>query len=145
MARLHLDLPAQFQFETKLNVRVNDLNYGAHVGNDNILTLCQEARIRWYRSVGFKNEISFEGSIGQIIADALVVYKGEAFLGDELNISIAYTDIHKYGFDLLYQILRTSDQKEIARAKTGVICFDYEKRKVAAITAIVQEKLLKLN
>lgn len=25
MARLHLDLPAQFQFETKLNVRVNDL------------------------------------------------------------------------------------------------------------------------
>jgi acyl-CoA thioester hydrolase len=143
MARLTLALPDQFHFTTTLKVRVNDLNYGAHVGNDNILTLCQQARIELYRQCGFANEISFDKTIGQIIADALVIYKGEAFLGDELQIEITHDDINKYGFDLLYRITRMADNKEIARAKTGVICFDYATRKVAAIPEIVKEKLLR--
>lgn len=133
MARLHLDLPDQFIYSTDLTVRVNDLNYGAHVGNDNMLVLMQQARINFYRSHGFKDEVSFEGSVGQIISDALVIYKAEAFLGDVLNIQIAVTDINKYGFDMLYHVSNKESGKEIARGKTGIVCFDYEKRKVAAI------------
>ena len=41
MARLHLDLPEHFIYATDLTVRVNDLNYGGHVGNDNMLVLMQ--------------------------------------------------------------------------------------------------------
>ena len=133
MARLHLDLPDQFIYSTDLTVRVNDLNYGAHVGNDNMLVLMQQARINFYRAHGFKDEVSFEGSVGQIISDALVIYKAEAFLGDVLNIQIAVTDINKYGFDMMYHVSNKESGKEIARGKTGIVCFDYEKRKVAAI------------
>lgn len=133
MARLQLDLPDSFLYSTELIVRVNDLNYGAHVGNDNMLTLLQQARIEFYRANGFKDEVSFEGSVGQVIADALVIYKAEAFLGDVLTIQLAITDISKVGFDMLYLIINKETSKEVARGKTGIVCFDYGKRKVAPI------------
>ena len=74
MARIEINLPETFLFSTELKVRVTDLNYGNHVGNDNILGLIHEARMQFYRSLGFKNELSFEGSIGQVISDAAIVY-----------------------------------------------------------------------
>lgn len=141
MARIQLDLPDQFIFSTELTVRVNDLNYGAHVGNDSILTLMQEARIVFYRELGFKDEISFDGTVGQIIADAVVVYKSEAFLGDVLEIKIAVQDFSKYGFDMVYVIHNKVSGKEVARGKTGIVCFDYSKRKVAAVPGILLQKL----
>lgn len=133
MARLDLALPTTFIYSTELIVRVNDLNYGAHVGNDNMLTLMQQARINFYNENGFKNEISFEGSVGQVISDALVIYKTEAFLGDTLIIQLAIADINKYGFDMLYHVTNKLTTKEVARGKTGIVCFDYNERKVAAI------------
>ncbi len=133
MARLHLDLPEYFIYSTDLIVRVNDLNYGAHVGNDNMLVLMQQARLDFYRANGFKDEVSFEWSVGQVIADALVIYKAEAFLGDVLTIQLAVADLSKYGFDMFYLVTNKETDKEVARAKTGIVCFDYDKRKVASI------------
>jgi len=138
MTRLQLDLPEHFIYATNLTVRVNDLNYGAHVGNDNMLVLMQQTRIEFYRANGFKDEVSFEGSVGQVIADALVIYKAEAFLGDVLTIQLAIADISKYGFDMLYLVKNQETGKEVARAKTGIVCFDYEMRKIA----IIPERLL---
>lgn len=57
---------------------MSDLNYGNHVGNDRMLTLMQEARVGFYQNLGFKNEMNFEGHIGQVIADAVVIYKSES-------------------------------------------------------------------
>ena len=130
MARLHINLPEKFLFSTDIAVRISDLNYGGHVGNDTMLTLLQEARMQFYRSLGFKDETSFEGPIGQIIIDAAVQYKSESFLGDALVIQIGAEDITKFGFDLLYEVKNKSTGQEIARAKTGIVCFDYQKRKM---------------
>ncbi|MBA4055991.1 MAG: thioesterase, partial [Marivirga sp.] len=115
MARLQIDLPEIFLFRTELTVRASDLNYGGHVGNDTMLTLLQEARIRLYRQLGFKDELSFEGSIGQIIADAAIQYKSESFLGDILVIEIAVSDFNKYGFDMLYRVTNKETLKEVAK------------------------------
>ena len=140
MARVELTLPDKFIFETQLTVRASDLNYGNHVGNDRILTLMQEARVLFYQSLGFKNEMSFEDSIGHVIADAVVVYKSEAFLADVLRIEIAIADLSKYGFDVYYRIVNQHN-KEVAQGKTGVVCFDFEKRKVAPVPGKLLEKL----
>ncbi|HRG10377.1 MAG TPA: thioesterase family protein [Cyclobacteriaceae bacterium] len=141
MARVELILPDKFIFEAQLIVRASDLNYGNHVGNDRILTLMQEARVLFYQSLGFKNEMSFEGSIGHVIADAVVVYKSESFLGDVLKIEIATTDFSKYSFDIYYRITNQHN-KEVAHGKTGVVCFDFEKRKVAPVPQKLLEKLV---
>ena len=139
MPRVTIELPDHFAFTAELPVRVSDLNYGGHVGNDAILTIMQEARVRYYRHLGFKDEISFNGSVGQIITDAAIQYKSESFLGDVLLVRIATAEFSKYGFDMLYYIENKVTGKEVARGKTNIVCFDYEKRKIA----VVPEELLK--
>lgn len=141
MARLQLILPTEVKFACELTVRAADLNYGNHVGNDSILTIMQEARILFYRSLGYKNELNFEGSIGHIVSDAAVVYKSEAFLGDILTIQISLSDFSKYGFDMYYRITHKTTDKEVAIGKTGIVFFDYDKRKVAGIPATFMEKI----
>jgi YbgC/YbaW family acyl-CoA thioester hydrolase len=135
MARIQLSFPEPSIFSTELPVRITDLNYGGHLGNDTLLTLMHEARIHLYRSLGFPSEVSLEGTVGQLVADVAIVYRAEAFAGDVLMFELVATDFNKYGFDLFYRATRKADQKEIAVAKTGIVCFDYQKRKIAPAPA----------
>ncbi|HNV30202.1 MAG TPA: thioesterase family protein, partial [Cyclobacteriaceae bacterium] len=144
MARIEIQLPEKFIFHTEIGVRVSDLNYGNHVGNDSMLTLMQEARTLFYRSMGFESEVRLEGMIGQIVSDAAIVYKAESFLGDALKVEIAVGDLNKYGFDLFYKITNKATGKKIALGKTGIVCFDYSKRKMASIPEKLVEKLKSL-
>jgi len=141
MARIQIEIPDHSIFETELTVRVADINYGGHVGNDTMLSLMQEARTQLYRSLGYENEMSFEGTVGQVIADAAVVYKREAFLGDTLTITIGVGEFNKYGFDVYYRIVKKSDGNEVARGKTGIVCFDYVLRKVARVPEKLRAQL----
>lgn len=70
---------------------------------------------------------------GLIISDAIIVYKSEAFWGEVVKIEMAISEFNKYGFDLIYRITEKKTQREIARVKTGMVFFDYKKRKVARV------------
>lgn len=139
MARIKLDLPSVFAFSTEVPIRVTDLNYGGHVGNDTILGIVQEARVQYFKSMGY-GELSFAG-VAVIMADCAVVYKSESFHGDTLRIEVAATDFSKYGFDLYYKLTNKATGKLVAEAKTGIVCFDYQARKVALLPAEALEKL----
>lgn len=142
MARVELNLPDKFLYKTEIAIRASDLNYGNHLGHDRILTVMQDARVEFYRTMGFKNELNLEGPVGHVIADVVTQYKSEAFLGDKLIISISVTDFHKYGFDMYYVVENAATLKEVARAKIGIVCFDYETRKIARIPEILKTKLM---
>ena len=141
MARISIDLPASFLFETELTVQITDLNYGGHVGNDRILSFMHEARVRFYRHLGFKDELSFEGTVGQIVTDAALVYKSESFLGDVLIVQVGVSEVAKYGFDMFYRITNKITGKDVALGKTGIVCFDYSARKVVTIPLKLKEKV----
>jgi acyl-CoA thioester hydrolase len=141
MARLHIDLPERFIFSTELRVRIADLNYGNHVGNDTILSLMQEARALFYRELGFVSEVEMEGSVGQVVADAAVLYKAESFFGDVLVVELGIQDMHKYGFDMVYRITNKASGKEVARGKTGIVCFDYAIRKLTIMPVTLRVAL----
>lgn len=53
MARLTLELPEHFAFYTEITVSIRDINYGGHLGNDAVLGLAHEARLRYLKSLGF--------------------------------------------------------------------------------------------
>ena len=141
MGRIVIDLPENILYAAELMVRVADLNYGGHVGNDSILRLMQEARVLYYRSLGFQDEVSIEGRVGQIITDATVVFKSESFLGDVLVVYLGIDEFNKYGFTLYYRIVNKGNGREVARGKTGILCFDYDRRKVVSIPQKFLEKL----
>ena len=63
------------------------------------------------------------------MADVAIEYKAEAFYGDVLHIKVGVNDLSKYGFDLVYQVENQAG-REVARAKTGMLCFDYSARKL---------------
>lgn len=70
---MKLELPNRFQFTTDLNVRIGDINYGGHLGNDAMLSLIHEARVQFLKRLRYA-EHNIEG-VGIIMADAVVVYK----------------------------------------------------------------------
>ncbi|MCX6353462.1 MAG: thioesterase family protein [Candidatus Aureabacteria bacterium] len=129
MKRIALDLPKIFDFSTELGVRVSDVNYGGHLGNDALLSLLHEARIQLLKSHGF-SESDIEG-YGIIMINSAVAYVSEAFHGDLLTIEVAVGNVDRVGCDFFYRITRKADGKEIARAKTGVVFFDYARSKLA--------------
>lgn len=133
MARVSIDTPRQRLFRTELTLRVADINYGGHLGNDRVLGLAHEARVEWLRSL-HRSEMDVGGA-GLIMADAAVIFRGEAFLGDRLAVSIGAGDISRSGFELIYAMQRVADGQDIALVKTGLVCFDYTVRRPARIPA----------
>jgi acyl-CoA thioesterase FadM len=134
MSRLVLDLPDNFHFTTKLSVRVTDLNYGNHLGNDSLISLLHEARMRFLTHYGF-SELDI-GGCGILIADLAVIYRSEAFYGDELKFEVGVADFVKYGCDVNYRVTLAETGKEVALAKTGIVFFDYGQRKLLSVPAV---------
>ena len=133
MSRVRLEMPELFLFTTEVPLRVSDINYGGHLGNDAVLSLAQEARMRFLRSHGW-TEQDVTG-VGIIMTDAVVVYRSEAFYGDVLSIEVGVADVQELGCDFLFRMVNKASGKEVARVKTGIVFFDYKKRKPAPVPA----------
>ncbi|MGV3585802.1 MAG: thioesterase family protein [Adhaeribacter sp.] len=138
MARIKIALPEKFTFSTTLAVRITDINYGGHLGNDALLSLLHEARVQYLQHYGY-GELEFADK-ALIMADAAIEYKGEGFRGDMLTIEVTAHDFTKYGFDIVYRVTNQKQQL-IALAKTGMLCFDYNIRKVVSLPAGVAARL----
>ncbi|MFQ5638760.1 MAG: acyl-CoA thioesterase [bacterium] len=131
MPRPKLKLPAEFSFHTQITVRVSDVNYAGHLSNDRVLSFIHEARARYLNQFGF-TELDVAGC-GTIVTDAVIIYKSEGFHGDKLNIHIALNDFHRFGCVFYYKLTNSATGKEIARARTGLVFFDYAVRKMVAV------------
>ena len=129
MARIKLEKPEKFVFSTEIDVRISDINYGGHLGNDAVLSIIHEARMRFLKSMGF-SETDISDNCGLIMGDAAIVFKAEVFYGDRLEVKIEVQDMGPFGFDIFYLITKVSSGEETCRAKTGMIFFDYTTKKV---------------
>lgn len=138
MPRVKIELPDVFMYETEIKVRISDINYGGHLGNDSVLSMIHESRYRFFNSLGYKDELSIDGC-GTIQADVAIAYKGEAFHGDLIKVEIAVAEISKKSFELVYRL--SCGTKEIARAKTGIAMFDYKENKVVNIPSPFLSKI----
>ncbi|PSL47368.1 acyl-CoA thioesterase FadM [Chitinophaga niastensis] len=144
MARIKIDLPTAFSYNIAIPVRIQDVNYGGHVGNDAILSIMHEARIQYLTSIGCK-ELDHDGGTSLIMADVAVAYKGEGFHGDIFQVEVAAGEYSAFGFELFYRITTNRNEQTIiiAEAKTGMICFDYKNRKVMKLPADMKIRLEK--
>jgi acyl-CoA thioesterase FadM len=139
MARVKVALPDTFSFATEIPVRITDLNYGGHLGNDALLSILHEARVHFLRSLGLESDYDPVSKLGLIMVDVAMEYKGEAFHGDVLRIDVAAADVNKYGFDVVYHVHKAG--KEVARAKTGMLCFDYNTHKLRQLPESIAAQL----
>ncbi len=133
MSRVRLIFPDQFHFNTELAVRITDINYGGHVGNDSILSIAHELRVQFLQSLGY-DEFNING-IGLIMSDAAIEFKNELFYGDIIYASIAVANISRVSFDIYYKLEKSENNENstVSLIKTGMVCYDYSLKKMTAV------------
>ena len=138
-------MPENILFSTIIPVRITDLNYGGHVGNDRILGLVHEARMQFLQSHGYSEMNA--GGCGLIMRDAVLDFRKELFYADAISIELAADPPGKFGFDLYYQLSRyQADKKEIAAlVKTGMITYSYALKKIVPMPDALHNILIKYH
>jgi acyl-CoA thioester hydrolase len=141
MARIKIDLPESFPFTTSIPVRITDINYGGHAGNDTTLSIIHEARMQFLKSFGY-TELEFDG-VGLIMADVGIEFKNELFYGNVAITSVAASGFSKVSFEIYYKLEKDVAGKKIlvAIAKTGMVCYDYTNKKIVAVPEQALKKL----
>ena len=141
MERIKVSLPDNYAFSTIIFIRITDINYGGHAGNEVFLSLAHEARLQFLNFHGY-SELNFAGT-GLIMADAAIEFKRELFYGNEVKISVAATGFDRLGFDMVYLMEVKQDQRWLtaAKVKTGMLCYNYTAKKTVPVPAEAVEKL----
>lgn len=121
-------------YSCTLPVRIGDINYGGHLGNDKILLYAHEARLQMLQSKGF-SEMDCGGH-SLIMADAEVSFRAELFQGDIITVTLFAGDAGPKGFSLYYQFRATRGETDFlaAEVRTGLVAFDYTARCVCPLS-----------
>lgn len=126
-----------FQYHTYLKIR--DINYANHLSNDAVVGLINEARIDMFNKIGCAESALGDPTTGIVIADLVVNYKKQGYLGDEISIHSDIDEIEQKGFRIFYKIERGADLMVLA--ETGVVVYDYQAEKIAAVPQVFLESL----
>jgi acyl-CoA thioesterase FadM len=142
MPRIKIPQLAQYSFSIDIPVRISDLNYADHVGNDSFLSIMHDARMLYLMSKGF-SEMNVEG-LGLIMADAGVEYKAQMKYGDLVTVEVGLDDFSSVGFDVYYRlsVLRDGQRKITGLGKTGMVLFDFQRQKMVPISDDLKARLL---
>lgn len=141
MQRVRLQLPERFDFSCYIPIRITDLNYGGHVGNDTVLSLLHEARLQYFTDYNY-SELNF-GGVSIIMTDVAIQFKNELFYGDLVRAWVQVGEFSSLGFELFYKLEKEKDGKvfPVVFAKTGMVCFDYHQKKPVPVPEEVKERL----
>ncbi len=140
MARIKINLPEKFIFSTDIPVRSTDINRGGHMGWNSMFNILDEARIQFWNSIGYSE--TENARVSNIMADAGINYKRQVFYGQTLKIEMAADEFTDRSFDLVFRISDAESGEEVARAKTGMLCFDYKEQKITRVPDDFKKRLM---
>ncbi len=142
MPRIQFELPEQFIFSTELQIYISHVNQGGHLDNAQLVTLISEARVRFFKSLGYT-----EGDVAGhpiVVGDLVAQYKSEGFHGETMRIRMIPQFYNRYGFDLVYRMDCLEREREVARGKVGIVFVDRATRKVAPMPQAFMDQIGKL-
>ena len=73
MTRVKIDFPEKIIGSVTIPVRITDINYGNHVGNDSFVSIIHEARVQWLSQYGF-SELNIAGT-SLIMSDLVIEFR----------------------------------------------------------------------
>ncbi len=139
MPRLQFDTPERFRFQTDIQIYISHVNQGGHLDNAQLLTLVSEARVRFFKALGYR-----EGDVAGhpiVVGDIGAQYQSEGFHGEVMCVSLEPTDFNKYGFDLAFQMREKDSGRDVARGKIGIVFVQPAAKKVAPLPAAFLARL----
>lgn len=139
MTRKTINLPEEFIFSTDMSIRIGDINRRNHLSNTAYLVIAEDARKRFFTSLGFIDN----GTPGYIITDTTIVYMNQAFYEQTLRVDIGVGSMAAKALRLVYRIADSKTGVELARVESGMLFYDYQQKKVVAIPENIKEKLIR--
>ena len=133
MPQNKIQLSFDVLFSCTLKVRVADLNYGNHLGNDRILSYFHEGRVLWLSHHNL-NEQNV-GSCGLIMTGANIQYLQQARLHQVITLTLGARELGKARFTLVYKLTDENTALTIAIGETYMGFFDYPQQKPARAPA----------
>ena len=143
MPRVKLKKKDIYEFEYNTQIKVRDLNYGGHLGNDALVGILHEARVDLFHLLGVSELDLGDEATGIILTDLSVNYLGEGHLFDALTVFSHIGEIGKTGFRIFHYM--ANGDKTIALAETGIKSFDYKTRRVVSNPECFINRLKKIN
>ena len=141
-----MNVKSNLLFSTELIVQVNHLNYGNHLGYDAALSILQEARLRWLKTImPSMSEINIENNIGWVVKDLQINYNSEARHADQLIVNLYLSNVSNIRLCLDHEITNTTSGKNLCNGKISLVFFDFNLRKPAKIPKVLLQILQKLN
>jgi len=131
MPRIQLHPAQHYSFTTEIQIYISHVNQGGHLDNAQLLTLVSEARVRFFKSLGYR-ESDVEGS-PIVVGDIVAQYKSEGFHGETMVLQMVPTDFNRYGFDLKFRMSDRDSAREVALGKVGIVFINLADRKVTPI------------
>ncbi len=139
MARIQFPLPERFVFATQLPIYISHVNQGGHLDNAQLLTLVSEARVRFFKSLGWRE--SDVAGCPIVVGDLVAQYKSEGFHGETMRVRMVPQDFNRYGFDLVYCMDCVDTGREVARGKIGIVFIHRATRKPAPVPEAFSARL----
>ena len=142
MPRIQFTPAPRYSFATEIQIYISHVNQGGHLDNAQLLTLVSEARVRFFKSLGYF-ESGVEGAL-IVVGDIVAQYKSEGFHGETMYVEMATTDFSKYGFDLQFRMTEKYTHREVALGKIGIVFITRDDRKVTRIPPVFMAKVNQL-
>ena len=139
MSRIQLTPALRYSFSTEIQIYISHVNQGGHLDNAQLLTLVSEARVRFFKSLGYY-ERGVEGTL-TVVGDIVAQYKSEGFHGETLCVEMLPADFNKYGFDLQFRMSEKETHREVALGKIGIVFVTPQDRKVSLIPPVFLDKV----
>lgn len=129
MARIKLAFPDDvFYFETRMPVRITDINGANHLGNDALISMLSEARAQFL--VNYDVEEADSDGVGIIVTDLATMYQSESFFPEMLRFEVGLMDFNRYGGDFVFRVTKAQSGQPVALAKYGFVFFNYQRKTV---------------
>ena len=139
MARLQFPTLPHYRFQTDIQIYISHVNQGGHLDNAQLLTLVSEARVRFFKALGYRESNVAGHPI--VVGDLGAQYKSEGFHGETLCVAMEPTDFNKYGFDLAFRMDEKTTGRAVACGKVGIVFVQPGSKTVAPVPLEFVERL----
>ncbi len=126
--------------EINVYVRFCETDAGGHVSNTSYFFYMEEARSKFFETIGFTSEENRK-NIDFIIASTTCDFIAQAYAGQTLAIVTTVRQIGTKSFKLMHEI---KDQKTgvcIAAGSASIVCFDYHNQQTEKIPNVLRTML----
>jgi acyl-CoA thioester hydrolase len=127
---------AAFDFVHRERVRFRDVDAMGHVNNAVLATYVEQARIEYLRHLGVLNGPLY---MGMILARLEIDFLAPAQPSGEIEVGVRASRSGNKSFELEYELRQ--DGREVARASTVLVAYDYERARSMPLPDEWRERL----